>query len=149
MSPTQDQEYFADGLSEEVSNVLARIPNLRVTGRASSFQFKGKTEVPRVIGEKLSVTTLVQGSVRKAGNRVRITAQLVKAADGFHLWSQTYDRELTDIFAVQDDIARSVSAALKVTLLGANGRASASRVVNAEAYNLYLQGQYFLVRRSS
>ena len=118
MSPDKDQEYFADGLAEELLNVLAKIPELRVAGRTSSFQFKGKNEDLRVIGQKLNVATMLEGSVRKAGNRVRITAQLVKVADGFHLWSETYDRELDDIFAVQDDIARSVASALKVTLLG-------------------------------
>jgi serine/threonine-protein kinase len=147
MSPDKDQEYFADGLSEELSNALATIPHLRVTGRASSFQFKGGRDAPRLIGEKLEVATLLLGSVRKAGARVRITAQLVKAADGSQLWSETYDRELTDIFATQDDIARSVAAALKVRLLGTGGPSSASRAPNAEAYTLYLQGQYFLVRR--
>jgi TolB-like protein/Flp pilus assembly protein TadD len=146
MSPGKDQEYFTDGLSEELLNVLAEIPNLRVTGRTSSFQFKGKNEDPRVIGQKLNVTTLLEGSVRKSGNRVRITAQLVKVADGFHLWSEKYDRELTDIFAVQDDIARSVSNALKVTLLGRDKPPSTSRGSNTEAYNLYLQGKYFLAR---
>ena len=125
MSPGKDQEYFSDGLSEELLNVLARIPELRVAGRTSSFQFKGKNEDPRVIGQKLNVATLLEGSVRKAGNRVRITAQLVKVADGFHLWSETYDRELTDIFAVQDEIARSVSARLEGDAAG-QGRAGPS-----------------------
>jgi serine/threonine protein kinase/tetratricopeptide (TPR) repeat protein len=148
MSPGKDQEYFTDGLSEELLNVLAKIPNLRVTGRTSSFQFKDRNEDPRVIGQKLNVTTLLEGSVRKAGNRVRITAQLVNVADGFHLWSETYDRELTDIFAVQDDIAGSVSNAMKVTLLGKDKPPPAPRAGNVEAYNLYLQGKYFSTRRS-
>ena len=148
LSPGKDQEYFTDGLSEEVLNVLAKIPNLRVTGRRSSFQFKGKNEDSRAIGQKLNVTTLLEGSVRKAGNRVRITAQLVKVADGFHLWSETYDRELTDIFAVQDDIARAVSSALKVRLLGPDRAPLPARAQNAEVYNLYLQGKYFSLRRT-
>ena len=148
MSPGKDQEYLTDGLSEELLNVLARIPNLRVTGRTSSFQFKGRNEDPRVIGQKLNVTTLLEGSVRKAGNQVRITAQLVKAADGFRLWSETYERDLTDIFAVQDDIARSVSDALRVAMRGGDISSSTARTVSAEAYNLYLQGQYFRARRT-
>ena len=143
MSADKDNEYFSDGLSEELLNTLARIPELRVIGRTSSFQFKGKTEDLRAIGQKLNVATLLEGSVRKAGNRVRITAQLVNAADGFHLWSETYDRELDDIFAVQDEISRSVAKALKLTLLGEGPRPSGSRGGNAEAFNLYLQGKHF------
>jgi eukaryotic-like serine/threonine-protein kinase len=148
MSPGHDQGYFADGLAEELLNALARLPELRVVGRTSSFQFKGKNEDLRSIGQKLNVASLLEGSVRKAGSRVRITAQLVKAADGFDLWSETYDRELDDIFAVQDDISRSVSRALEVRLLGRQAASPAPRGGNAEAYNLYLQGHYFEARRS-
>jgi TolB-like protein/Tfp pilus assembly protein PilF/predicted Ser/Thr protein kinase len=147
MSGDPENEYFSDGLAEELLNVLTRIPELRVAGRTSSFQFKGKNEDLRVIGQKLNVGAILEGSVRKAGRHVRITAQLVKAADGFHLWSETYDRELDDIFAVQDDLAQSVASALKVKLLGAH-RAPAAPSGNAEAYNLYLQGKYFGGRRS-
>src|SRR5262245_28408267 len=118
MSADPENEFFSDGLTAELLNVLAKIPVLKGTGRTSSFAFKGKQEDLRQIGQKLGVGTLLEGSVRKAGNRVRISAQLVKASDGFHLWSETYDRVLDDIFAVQDDIARSVSAALHVKLLG-------------------------------
>jgi len=143
MSPGKDQEYFSDGLAEELLNALARVPELRVTGRTSSFQFKGKAEDLRVIGQKLGVATLLEGSVRKAGNRVRITAQLVNATDGFHLWSETYDRDLDDIFAVQDEISRSVARALKVTLLGQQRQPSGSPGGNAEAFNLYLRGRHF------
>jgi serine/threonine protein kinase/Flp pilus assembly protein TadD len=141
MSADPENEYFSDGLSEELLNVLAKIPDLKVTGRTSSFAFKGKQEDLRVIGQKLGVGALLEGSVRKAGNRVRITAQLIKAADGFHLWSETYDRVLDDIFAVQDDIARSVSTALHVTLLGRP--ASASRA-SAESFQLVLRANHFL-----
>jgi TolB-like protein/Tfp pilus assembly protein PilF len=144
LSPGHDQEYFADGLTDELLNVLAKSPRLRVAGRTSAFQFKNKQEDLRVIGKKLGVATLLEGSVRKSGSRVRITAQLVNASDGFHIWSETYDRELDDIFAVQDDIARSVAEGLKVTLLGATPGASAPRVTTAPAYNAYLQGKYFL-----
>ena len=143
MSPEKDQEYFTDGLAEELLNVLAQIRNLKVAGRTSSFLFKDRTEDLRIIGEKLGVASILEGSVRKAGDRVRITAQLVNVADGFHLWSQTYDRTLEDIFAVQDDIAASVAEALQVTLLGAPASDSPTRSRNPEAYTLFLQGQHF------
>jgi serine/threonine-protein kinase len=136
MSADPENEYFSDGLTEELLNVLAKNPGLKVTGRTSSFAFKGKQEDLRLIGQKLGVGVLLEGSVRKAGNRVRITAQLVNAADGFHLWSESYDRVLDDIFVLQDDIARAVAGALNVTLLG-KGR----RKVNAEAYALVLRAQ--------
>jgi TolB-like protein/Flp pilus assembly protein TadD/predicted Ser/Thr protein kinase len=147
VSGEAENEYFSDGLSEELLNVLAKIPELRVAARTSSFQFKGKTADIASIGKQLNVGAILEGSVRKAGSRVRVTAQLVKVADGFHLWSETYDRELENIFAVQDEIARSVSDALKVRLL-ARETPSAARGGNAEAYNLYLQGKYFRDRRS-
>jgi eukaryotic-like serine/threonine-protein kinase len=145
MSAGKDQEYFADGLTEELLNSLAKIPELRVTGRTSSFQFKGKNEDMRVIGQKLNVATLLEGSVRKAGNHVRITVQLVKAADGFHLWSESYDRQLDDIFTVEDDIARSVASALKVTLLG--GKPS-SPAPSAFAHNQVLEARHLLKKPS-
>jgi TolB-like protein/Tfp pilus assembly protein PilF len=146
MSPARDQEYFTDGLSEELLNALAKIPELRVAARTSSFQFKGKTADVASIGRQLRVGTILEGSVRKAGRHVRITAQLVKVEDGFELWSETYDRELDDIFGVQEDIARSVSSALKLRLLGEAGAPGARG--NADAYNLYLQGRYFADRRT-
>jgi len=145
MSRDEENEYFSDGLSEELLNVLAKIPELKVTGRTSSFAFKGKKEDLRDIGQKLGVATLLEGSVRKAGNRVRITAQLIKAADGFHLWSETYDRVLDDIFAVQDDIARSVSQALHVTLLG---RARPEPKAGAEVFPLVLQANHLTGQNS-
>jgi serine/threonine-protein kinase len=148
MSPEGDQEYFADGLSEELLNVLAQIQDLKVAGRTSSFQFKDRTEDLRIIGEKLGVASILEGSVRKARDRVRITAQLVNVADGFHLWSQSYDRTLEDIFAVQDDIAASVAEALQVTLLGGRAGDSQRRSRNPGAYNLFLQGQHFYGLRS-
>jgi len=146
MSSDKEQEYFSDGLSEELLNNLAKIPGLRVAARTSSFQFKGKTEDLRAIAEKLNVGTILEGSVRKEGNRVRITAQLIKATDGFHMWSETYDRELKDVFAVQDEIARSVASSLKVALLGGNMAASSTKEKNPDAYNVYLQGRYFTER---
>ena len=145
MSRDEENEYFSDGLSEELLNVLAKVPELKVTGRTSSFAFKGKQEDLRDIGQKLGVATLLEGSVRKAGNRVRITAQLIKVEDGFHLWSETYDRVLDDIFAVQDDIARSVSKALHVTLLGK----PAAATTNVESYSLILQANYFARQNSA
>ena len=146
MSPDPNQEYFSDGLSEELLNVLSNVPQLRVISRTSSFQFKGKNEDIRTIGRKLNVAHVLEGSVRKSGKRIRITAQLVDAATGSHLWSSTYDRDLEDIFAVQDDIARSVANASRVTLLGLEGKSSASYGTNADAYNLYLQGRQLSFR---
>src|SRR5262249_19705983 len=113
-----------------------------------AFQFKGKNEVVQIIGRKLNVSTILEGSVRKEGKRVRITAQLINVADGYHLWSETYDREMNDIFAVQEEIARSVTRELTGVLLGKHESAPKSRTINTDAYNAYLQGQYFLKRRT-
>jgi serine/threonine protein kinase/Flp pilus assembly protein TadD len=147
LSSDKDQEYFSDGLAEELLNGLSRIPNLRVTGRTSSFQFRGKTDDSRAIGQKLNVAMLLEGSVRRQGSRIRITAQLIKTKDGFQIWSQAYDREVDDILSAQEEIARAVTGALKVTLLGgAPAQSGASK--NPEAYNAYLQGQYFSHVRS-
>src|SRR5688572_25743590 len=147
MSAGKDQEYFADGLSEELLNLLAKIPDLRVAARTSAFKFKGEKIDVKEVAQKLNVAHILEGSVRKSGNKVRITAQLVKATDGYHLWSQTYDRTLDDIFVVQDDIAGEVVKALKLTLLGPTS-VTRSRPVDPEAYNLALQGRFFLERRS-
>ena len=148
MSSDKEQEYFSDGLAEEMLSSLAKIPGLHVAGRTSAFQFKEKNEDLRVIGQRLNVATVLEGSVRKEGHRVRITAQLIKVDDGFHLWSETYDREVNDIFAVQEEIARAVAESLKVALLGEKTATPSSRGTNADAYNAYLQGRYFLERRS-
>jgi len=139
-------EYFADGLSEELLNLLAKIPDLRVAARTSAFKFKGEKIDVQEVAQKLNVAHILEGSVRKSGNKVRITAQLIKAADGYHLWSETYDRTLDDIFVVQDDIAGEVVKALKLTLLGSTS-VTRSRPVDPEAYNLALQGRFFLDRR--
>jgi TolB-like protein len=140
MSPDKDQEYFSDGLSEELLNKLARIKGLQVAGRTSSFFFKGKNEDIRTIAEKLGVANVLEGSVRKSGDKLRITAQLIKAEDGYHLWSQNYDRKLDDIFAIQDEIAEEVATALEVTLgVGQLGRIP-GMTRNAEAYDEYLKG---------
>jgi eukaryotic-like serine/threonine-protein kinase len=146
LSPERDQEYFSDGLAEELLNSLVKIQGLQVAARTSSFQFKGKSEDLRVIGQKLNVATVLEGSVRKQGQRVRISAQLIQVSDGFHLWSEAYDRDVTDIFAVQEEIARSVAGSLRVTLLGE--KAPSPRTTNVEAYNAYLQGKYFYARRT-
>jgi TolB-like protein/Tfp pilus assembly protein PilF len=150
MSQSKDQEYFADGLSEELLNLLAGISELRVIGRTSSFQFKNRNEDLRVIAARLGVATLLEGSVRKSGNRVRVTAQLIRAADGSHLWSDAYDRDLGDIFAVQDEIAAAVVAALRVKLLpGQTVDAATYRTPVSEAHNKYLLGRHFFNRTNS
>jgi len=142
-------EYFSDGLSEELIAALAQISGLKVIGRSSSFRFKDRREEPKTIGERLGVSTLLDGTVRKQGDRVRIVAELVNAADGIQLWTRTFDRQLKDIFAVQQEIARAVAESLKVTLLGADARsAQESAPTNVEAHNAYLQGHFYLVRRN-
>ena len=146
LSDDASNDYFADGLAEELLNNLARIQGLRVTGRTSSFQFKGQGEDLREVGRRLNVETVLEGSVRRAGNRVRIAVQLVHAAEGHQLWSHTYDRDLVDIFAVQEDIARAVAAALKVALLRTG--AGRSRPIHSEAYDAALLGRYFHRRGS-
>jgi TolB-like protein/Tfp pilus assembly protein PilF len=149
LSSDKEQEYFSDGIAEEILNALAQVEGLRVIGRTSSFSLKGKSDDLRSIGEKLNAANLLEGSVRKAGSRVRITAQLVEAAGGSHLWSQVFDRELTDVFAVQDEIAKAVVAALKLKLLPAQGAAiDAQRTANPEAHDQYLLGRHFSARGS-
>ena len=141
-------EYFSDGLSEELIAALAQISGLKVIGRSSSFRFKDRTEEPKTIGEKLGVSTLLEGTVRKQGDKVRIVAELINAADGIELWTRTFDRELKDIFAVQEEIAKAVAESLKVTLLGTQGKPSQIATNNVEAHNAYLQGHFHLVRRN-
>ncbi len=141
MSEGKDQEYFSDGLSEELLNVLAKIPDLKVISRTSAFSFKGKNEDIRSIGDQLEVAYLLEGSVRKSQDKVRITAQLIKASDGAHLWSETFDRNLNDIFEVQEEIANAVVNQLKIKLLGNNRK---QRESNPEVYNLWLQAKFFL-----
>ena len=142
-------EYFSDGLSEELIAALAQISGLKVIGRSSSFRFKDRKEEPRAIGQKLGVSTLLDGTVRKQGDRVRIVAELVNAADGIQLWTQTFDRELKDIFAVQEEIAKAVAESLKVTLLGSQDRSALRGASgNVEAHNAYLQGHFHFQRRN-
>jgi len=148
MSPAKDQEYLSDGLSEQLIHDLAKVSGLKVVSRSSAFQFKGKNEDLRDVGRKLGVANVLEGSVRREGNHVRVTAELFKADDGFQLWSQTYDRQISSIFAVQDEIARATTEALQLKLLGGNGQPIASTLpsANPEAYQAYLQAKYFNVR---
>lgn len=149
LSPARDQEYFSDGIAEELLNKLAKVDGLRVAARTSSFHFKGKHEDVRRIGEQLGVETVLEGSVRKSENRLRITAQLVSATDGFHLWSETYDRQLADIFTIQEDIAEAIVDALRIRLPGGKAVSLATaRTPNLEAHNLYLQGRYLWNKRT-
>ena len=141
MSAEKDQEYFSDGLSEELINLLAKIPELKVIGRTSSFSFKGKNEDLRTIAEKLGVAHILEGSVRKDGNKIRVTAQLIKADDGSHLWSEKYERDLEGLFKLQDEIAATVVRELELKLLTAPSSSATS--ANVEVHNLILQGNYF------
>jgi serine/threonine-protein kinase len=142
-------EYFSDGLSEELIAALARIKGLKVIGRSSSFRFKDKKEDSKTIGKKLGVSTLLEGTVRKQGDQVRIVAELVKAADGSELWSRTFDRELKDIFAVQAEIAGAVATSLELTLLGTDDTSTTNiSTSSVEAHNAYLQGHFYFQRRN-
>ncbi len=160
-SRDEAEEYFCDGLADDLLNVLAKIRGVRVASRTSSFQFKGKNEEIAVIGRKLNVAALLEGGVRKSGSRIRISVRLVKVADGFQIWSETYDRTLDDIFAVQDGIAQSVLKELRTALLGAEAKGTADAEVKAEvaaaargrggsseAHRLYLEGRFFVDRGS-
>jgi TolB-like protein/Flp pilus assembly protein TadD len=140
MSEKKDQEYFSDGLSEELIDMLTKVPDLRVPARTSSFYFKGKSEDIPTIARRLMVAHVLEGSVRKSGMNLRITAQLVRADNGYHIWSQTYDRKLDDIFKVQDEIAGAVVGALKVSLADSSA-VKVTTPKNSEAYTLYLQGR--------
>ena len=144
MSADAENEYFTDGVAEEIINALTKIQALRVASRTSSFAFKGKNQDIRKVGEQLNVTTVLEGSVRKAGSRLRVTAQLVNVADGYHLWSERYDRELEDVFAIQDEIAGNIVRALRVVLSDAEKRAiEKAPTANVQAYDYYLRGRQF------
>src|SRR6202049_4247096 len=146
LSADRENEYFGDGLAEEIINALTQVSGLRVIARTSAFAFKGKQEDVRRIAEMLGVGNILEGSVRKAGNRIRVTAQLITAADGSHLWSERYDREMSDIFAVQDEISQAIADALKAKLGTRPGGASRPRpTVNLEAYRAYLEGNHYQV----
>jgi serine/threonine-protein kinase len=145
LSADKENEYFSDGLAEEIINALTQLPGLRVTARTSSFFFRGKEGDVREIGARLNVESILEGSVRKAGNRIRVTTQLVSAAEGYHLWSQRYDRDMTDVFAVQDEISQAIADKLRVRLAG-DGPLVKRYTENLEAYNLCLKAQYHMYK---
>jgi TolB-like protein/Tfp pilus assembly protein PilF len=149
MSPDKDQEYFCDGIAEELTNALVKVDGLRVAALSSAFQFKDKTADVREVGAQLNVTTVVEGSVRKAGKRLRITAQLVSVADGYHMWSERYDRDLEDVFAIQEEISHAIVDALKLKLIDRKGDpVVCCSTHDLEAYTLYLKGRYHWNKRS-
>ena len=141
MSPNKDHEYFSDGISEELLNLLAKIPELKVISRTSSFSYKGKNTKATEIAKELKVSYILEGSIRKAGNMIRITAQLIRASDGFHEWSHTYDRALDDIFKIQDDISAEVSKQLQLSIIG---KQDLTKPIDIEAYNLFLQAVHLV-----
>jgi TolB-like protein len=143
MSPNKDQEYFCEGISEEILNSLARVESLKVIARTSAFAFKDKPMDIREIGKRLNVVNILEGSIRKNENQLRITAQLIKVEDGSHLWSETYNRNLKDVFKIQEEIALEITKKLKINLLGREIDAiEKSHTVDMEAYDLYLKGLY-------
>jgi serine/threonine-protein kinase len=148
MSGDKENEYFSDGLAEEILNALTKLPGLKVASRTSAFSFKGKKEDIRRIGETLNVTHVLEGSVRKAGSRVRITGQLINIADGCHLWSERYDREMTDIFAIQDEISQAIVNVLQLKLARPAGHAIVRQPMAPEAYESYLKGRFFWNKRT-
>ena len=149
LSNDPEQEYFSDGMSEEIIGALAKLEGLKVISRTSAFHFKGKDVDLRTVGEKLKVDNVLEGSVRKAGNKLRISAQLIKVDDDTHIWSESYDRELEDVFAIQDEISQAVVQSLKVKLLGMEGESLVKDYTkNTEAYELFLKGRYFFENKS-
>ena len=148
MSGDKDNEYFSDGLAEEILNALTKLPGLKVVARTSAFAFKDKNQDIRGIGETLGATHVLEGSVRKSGNRVRITAQLISIADGCHLWSERYDREMTDIFAIQDEISEAIVAVLRLKLASPANQSAVRRPVDPAAFEAYLRGRYFWNKRT-
>ncbi|MFC2169931.1 hypothetical protein ACFLRM_05140 [Acidobacteriota bacterium] len=149
ISPEEGQDYFCDGITEELINRMSKIKELKVPARTSVFAFKGKEIDIREVGQKLNVDKVLEGSVRKAGNRIRITAQLINISDGYHVWSERYDRELEDIFSIQDEISLEIIEQLKIELLGDTREGVVKRYTeNIEAYNLYLQGRFLWNKRT-
>src|SRR6267378_5853105 len=147
LSGDPEFEYFSDGIAEEIINALTQLSGLHVAARTSSFAFRGPAFDLAEVGSKLNVATVLEGSVRKAGNRLRISAQLVKVRDGYHLWSERYDREMTDVFAIQDEIAKAIANRLRVTLDGEGTPLVTPATANLDAYHLYLKGRYYLAQR--
>ena len=149
MSTDPEQEYFSDGIAEEILNGLAQLPDLKVAARTSAFSFKGKNIDIRQVGEMLNVNYVLEGSVRKAGDRLRITAQLISVEGGYHLWSETFNRQMDDIFAIQEEIARAIVDALEVTLgLAEEASLIQQGTTNTEAYNWFLRGKYYIGQQS-
>jgi TolB-like protein/Tfp pilus assembly protein PilF len=144
LSSDKENEYFSDGLTDDLINALTKVQGLRVVARSSAFQFKGKSPDIRAVGRQLNVATVLEGSVQKSGGRLRITAQLSSVADGYHLWSETYDRQLQDVFAVQDEISHAIVRALEVRVAGALGKLVSSPTADLDAYNHYLEGRFHL-----
>jgi len=149
MSPNRDQDYFSDGITEEILNGLAKLKTMKVVGRTSSFAFKGRNEDLRDIGAALGVQHVLEGSVRKDGNRLRITAQLIKVSDGFHLWSEQYDRELIDVFAVQDEISAAIVSALRGNLLGDETSDAEPVQIDVATYEKYLEARVLILQRTN
>src|SRR5437870_10402737 len=148
MSSDKESDYFSDGITEELINALANVEGLHVVSRTSAFAFKGRNVNVRTIGEELAVATVVEGSVRREGSAVRITAQLVNAADGYHLWSQTYDRELRNVFMVEDELAHSIVQALRPRLVKTTSPLVREATASIDAHDLYLRGRHFASKRT-
>jgi serine/threonine-protein kinase len=148
LSPDPENEFFSDGMTDELINALAKLEGLHVVSRTSAFAFKGRQEDIRTIGERLNVQAVVEGSVRRAGRKLRVMAQLVNVRDGFHVWSETFDRELEDVFAIQDEIARAISSALEIRLLGRGPARPRHPADDLEAYSLYLKGRHHWNQRT-
>jgi serine/threonine-protein kinase len=147
LSTDPENEFLADGIAEEIINALARVPGLKVAARTSAFSFKGRNEDLRVVGEKLGVGIVLEGSVRRAGNRLRVTAQLINVGDGYHIWSERYDREMQDVFAIQDDVAAAIVGRMRLTLDERSGGLVRAGTTNVQAYQLYVRGRALLYRR--
>src|SRR5262249_40694112 len=147
LSGDPEQEFFADGVTEEIINALAHIPGLRRAGRSSAFSFKGRHEDLRSVGSKLNVANILEGTLRRAGNRIRITAQLIDASSGYQLWSERYDRVMEDVFAVQDEIASTIAGRLQWTLAGSGEVQVEPPTRHIDAYELYLKGRGLLYQR--
>src|SRR6185369_10219046 len=147
ISAAAETEYFSDGMTEEIINSISNIPALQVAARTSSFAFKGRDDDIRRIGRELGVGMVVEGSVRQAGSRLRVSAQLINVDTGYQVWSERWDREVADVFAVQDEIAQAIASTFKVRLVQGEGTAAIGKTQNVEAYDRYLKGRYLLAGR--
>ena len=148
MSPKKDQDYFCDGMAEEIINALTKLEGLKVASRTSAFQFKGQSRDIRTIGDALNVKTVLEGSVRTAGTRLRVMAQLINIADGYHLWSERFDRQMEDVFDIQDEISEAIVEALELTLMTDSAAPKVTRYTDdLDAYHLYLQGRHYYLNR--